>query len=260
MYISLDSIKVNFEVFGKGEPILLLHGWGGSIESLKTLGQKIKTQGYTVLLIDLPGFGKSDNPNRDFSLDDYAEIVEEFLKQQGIDNLYVFGHSFGGSVAVKLALRKKIKVKKLILCNSSGIRQLKIKNEGLKIKGIGIIKEFFSLPGLRAIYPPLRKFFYYYILKNRDYIDYQKIAGTYKKVIGEDLTPQLKNIDISVLLLWGDKDRDTPIEHAKIFKSKIENCTLKIVRGEGHGLPKLKPELIMHDVISFVKGPTRLKP
>lgn len=246
MYTSINNLKINHEVFGNGETILLLHGWGGSLESLKVLGKRLKGKGCKVLLIDLPGFGKSDKPVRDYSLDDYAEVVEEFLRQQKVSDLYVFGHSFGGSVAIKLALRKNLKIKKLILCNSSGIRKF-------KIKGIGFIKKVFSLPGLKIIYPTLRKLFYYYILKNRDYIDYHEIVGTYKKVIEEDLTPQLKGINIPVLLLWGENDKDTPVEHAKIFKLKIADCRLKIVKGEGHGLPKFQSELVAQETDNFIE-------
>lgn len=251
MQTSINDLKINYEVFGEGEPILLLHGWGGSLESLVPLGSRLKPQGYKVILLDLPGFGKSGKPSEDFSLDDYAEVVEKFLKQQNVDSLYVFGHSFGGSVAVKLVLRKNLKIKKLMLCNSSGIRTV----EGLRLEATGnIIKKLFSVPVLGSFYQPLRKFFYYYILKNRDYIDYQEIAGTYKKVIEEDLTPQLEDLDIPVLLIWGEKDKDTPIKHAKIFKLKIDNCRLKIIKGEGHGLPKFHPEIVAKEIVAFIKG------
>ena len=110
MYTTINFLKINYEILGRGDTILLLHGWGGSLESLRVLGLKLKDVGYNVMLIDLPGFGQSDKQQKSFSLDDYADIVEEFLAKQGIRKLYVFGHSFGGSVAIKIIHERKKRI------------------------------------------------------------------------------------------------------------------------------------------------------
>jgi pimeloyl-ACP methyl ester carboxylesterase len=276
MQTSVNGLKLNYETLGKGEPILLLHGWGGSLESLTALGTRLKAKGgdqdenqlpntqhptpniLQPILLDLPGFGKSDTPKSDFSLDDYAETVEEFLKQQGVKELYVFGHSFGGAIAIKLAVRGNIQIKKLVLCNASGIRNVQSTMYNLQLRNIA--KKVSQWPIIKSIYPTLRKFYYYYILRNRDYIDHQEIAGTFKKVVAEDLTPILKDVKVPTLLLWGELDKDTPLEHAKIMESKIAcpehsrraDCRLKIVKGIGHGLPKQRPELVAKEVHTFI--------
>ncbi|MBU0976520.1 alpha/beta hydrolase, partial [Patescibacteria group bacterium] len=188
MFTTIRSLKISYEVLGEGEPILLLHGWGGSLESMKALGSRLKDQGFKVILVDLPGFGKSDKPREAFWLEDYAQIIEEFLKQLEIENPVLFGHSFGGAISIKITTRKNVKVKKLILCNSSGIRLPKEKKQKVVGKVAKIVKAFARIPLLGRLYPYLRKFFYYYILGERDYIDHQEIAGTFEKVIVEDLT------------------------------------------------------------------------
>ncbi len=250
MLIAINGLNINYKSIGLGKSIILLHGWGGSLESLKNLGYKIKDLGFRVILIDMPGFGKSDKPNYDFSLDDYAGIVEGIVRELKLGEVIIFGHSFGGAVAIKLAVRKNVEIKKLVLCNSSGIRsKAKIKNQKLA----AFAKNFFSLPLLRSIYPPLRKFYYYYILRNREYIDYPEIAGTFRKIVAEDVTPILRKIDIPTLLIWGEKDKDTPLEHAKTMKSEIAGCKLKIVKEEGHGLPKFKPEIVANIIKDFLE-------
>ncbi|MBN2016458.1 alpha/beta hydrolase [Candidatus Dojkabacteria bacterium] len=260
MYTSINGLKLNFEVIGKGEPILLLHGWGGSIASLSPLANRLASC-LKVILLDLPGFGKSESPQKDFCLDDYAEVLEEFLKKQGIKEVYIFGHSFGGAVAIKLAVRRNIQLKKLILCNASGIRKpAAISHQLSALPKIG--KRLSKIPVVKGVYFFFRKFFYYYILHNRDYIDYQEIAGTFRKVIAEDLTPILKEVKVPTLLLWGEEDKDTPVSHAKIMKLKIEDSPelvegkvrLKIFKGIGHGLPKFRSDLLVDDIVEFLKS------
>jgi pimeloyl-ACP methyl ester carboxylesterase len=250
----INDLKINYEILGEGKPVMLLHGWGGSLESLRALGSGLEGQGgLKVILIDLPGFGKSDRPVEDgFSLDDYAEVVEEFINQQDIQNPVLFGHSFGGAVSIKTAIRKNVEIQKLILCNSSGIRKAKSQQKTAK-SIVQAFKGLSDLPVFKSIYPILRRFIYYYVLRNRDYIDHLDIAETFKKILSEDLTEQLSRIEVPTLLLWGENDKSTPLKHGKMMKLKIRNSKIKIFHGEGHGLPKFKPELIVDDIIDFLK-------
>jgi len=252
MLVSIKGLKINWKYFGSGNPILLLHGWGGSIQSLLNLGKLLSERDLKVYLLDLPGFGKSGKPVKSFNLDDYAEVVEDFLKQLGINELFVFGHSFGGAVAIKLAVRGNIKVRKLVLCNASGIRKLKTISHPLSVI-VKLGKVIKRIPILKEIYLFFRKVFYYHILGNRDYIDYEEIAGTYKKIVAEDLTPLLHKVKVPTLLIWGEKDKDTPLAYADIFHKGIKSSELKVYKNEGHGLPKSKPELIYKDIKRFLR-------
>jgi len=241
-------VKLHYHIFGEGEPFLLLHGWGGSLSSLEKLGKHLASRGYKVYLVDLPGFGKSELPLKAYTLDDYAYLVEEYVKQNHKGKISIFGHSFGGSVAIKLASRKKIDINKLILCNSSGIRE---KRFMIVLLGriATIMKIFFSLPLLRDIYPFVRKVSYYYILRQRDYIDHQDKKEIFKNVISEDITSDLEKINVPTLLLWGEKDKDTSVSHAEIMNQNINNSKLRILQGVGHGVPLKKP-LFVADIIS----------
>jgi pimeloyl-ACP methyl ester carboxylesterase len=253
MDVLINNLKINYEILGKGFPILFLHGWGGSLESLEKLGGLLTKYNYKVYLLDLPGFGKSDNPKKPFSLDDYTKIVETFLKNFNIDEVCIFGHSFGGSVGVKLCIRKIIKVKKLILCNSAGIRK-GISGKEERYKRISFIKKTFSLPLLNKVYPMLRKGFYLYILKERDYISYPKLSETFKLIVKEDVTPILKDVNVPTLILWGENDKITPLDHAQIFHKNIKDSKLKVINNIGHSLPKTNPELIIKEVVDFLEA------
>jgi pimeloyl-ACP methyl ester carboxylesterase len=252
MFTMINNVKIQHIRKGKGEPILLLHGWGGSMESLSSLSHELIKKGFMVFILDLPGFGKSETPKEAYTLDDYADLVEKFVKHYNEDQICIFGHSFGGSIAIKMAIRKNIKINKLILCNSSGIRSKK----NIKLKMIHYIakgvKRIFSLPILKSFYSPIRKIFYYYILRQRDYIDHQDKKETFQNILSEDVTPILDKVTIPTLLIWGEKDKDTPVSHGKRMLLRMKNAKLNIFKEIGHGLPIKKPDLVAEEINQFV--------
>jgi len=252
MYTTINNVKIHYHIFGEGEPIILLHGWGGSTKSLIPLSRELVKKGFYVYMLDLPGFGKSELPLKAYTLDDYAILVEEYVKRFHQGAIAIFGHSFGGSVAIKIASRKKIDINKLILCNSSGIREKRFMVVLLG-KFATIMKIIFSLPLLRDIYPFVRKVSYYYILRQRDYIDHQDKKETFQNIVSEDIIPDLPNIMVRTLLLWGENDKDTPVSQANIMKLKIKDSRLKIVEKAGHGLPLKDPRFVAEEINNLVK-------
>lgn len=254
MNIVCKGIKINYEVIGEGEQILLLHGWAGNLDSLRKLAQHLADDGFQCVLLDLPGFGKSEKPKKSLSLDDFAGIIEEFVKKKDIRNITIFGHSFGGSIAVKLVIRGNVGIKKLVLCNCAGIREPQSIKLSFWKKLSEISKKIFSPPLLNRLYSPLRKFFYYYILRERDYIDHPEIADTFKKIIKEDLTDDFLKVNIPTLILWGMLDQATPLKHARIMCERIDDCNLIIVKNAGHDLPKKKPDIVVKKMMDFLKS------
>jgi pimeloyl-ACP methyl ester carboxylesterase len=183
----------------------------------------------------------------------YAQMIEKFLKNEGLSECILFGHSFGGSVGIKTALRKRITINKLILCSSAGIRN----QQTLKMKFFSSIAYIARLntkiPFIRDIYPNLRKFFYYYILRERDYIDYPQLTETFKKVMQEDLSDKLQKISSPTLLLWGADDLSTPLSHGRIMNDKIPKSKIEVFKNRGHDLPKSYPNDITPSILSFLK-------
>ena len=80
MKINVKNIDVNYIQYGKGKDLVLLHGWGQNIEMMKPLGDKLEDK-CKITIIDLPGFGESDEPKEVFSVEDYCLVVEEILKK-----------------------------------------------------------------------------------------------------------------------------------------------------------------------------------
>jgi len=227
--MTIKGLKINYKTLGEGRPLLILHGWGSSSEKWQKIGELLAQKGVKVIIPDLPGFGKSEEPQKAWNLDQYCDFVEEFIKILNLDKFYLLGHSFGGSLAVKFSLQHPEKVAKLFLVSAACIRKKSLKNKLFKF-----ISRFFKIKPLF-----LRKFFY----RKSDYLSVKSVMKeTYLKVIEEDLSDVLEKVKVPTMIIWGAKDKITPIKQAKLIKTKIRNSELKIIPNIGHSPHLEAPE------------------
>ena len=119
MYYIHNNLNVYYEKLGRGKEIILLHGWAANNNIYKKIVDRLVSK-YSVYLIDLPGFGKSIDLDKEYTLDDYVLFLKKFIETLKIDNPILIGHSFGGRIAIKFS--SLYKVNKLILVDSAGIR------------------------------------------------------------------------------------------------------------------------------------------
>lgn len=211
----------------KKQVVVFLHGWGSQSAHMRNIFEDLPN----FIALDLPGFGRSDLPPAPWGVTEYADFLESFIKKIELTNLVLVGHSFGGSVIVKYLSGGAV-AKKVILIDSSGIRK-----RGLKIFLYKIIakifKLFFLLPGLHSFKDGIRKKFYGAI-DSVDYIEAGKMTESYRKIICEDLTGDLSKVKTETVLIWGEKDQDTPIWQARLMQENIIGSKLFIIPDAGH--------------------------
>ena len=142
----IKDVDINYVDYGtKSNPIVLLHGWGQNIEMMQGLGnQFINTN--RIIIVDLPGYGKSEEPKEVWTVDDYVLFLKELLDKLHVDNPIIIGHSFGGKIGLLYAT--KYNVKKLI-CLASPYKK-NVKKLSLKTK---LLKTAKKIPVLNKIIP-----------------------------------------------------------------------------------------------------------
>ena len=91
----INNLKTSYQVAGKGDVVLLLHGWGGEAASFQPVFEWLAGS-HKVYALDLPGFGKSQIPHTPWDTSDYAQFVTAFLEKFDISKAHLIGHSFGG--------------------------------------------------------------------------------------------------------------------------------------------------------------------
>jgi pimeloyl-ACP methyl ester carboxylesterase len=250
--ILVRGIETNYKIGGKGENFLILHGWGGSSDSWRKIIEILEIK-YKVICPDLPGFGKTKIPETPWALNDFVNWLKEFTEELNLKDFFLLGHSFGGRVAVKFSISFPEKVKKLILLSPAGIKQEWGTREKIIFRLAKIGNAIFSKSLLLRFRESTRNLFYS-ILRVKDY---SKVKGvmkeTMKRIVEEDLLPELSKIQVETLIVWGQNDKIVPLKYARLFKDRIKNSKIEILPKIGHSPHLEDSEKLAEVLISNIK-------
>lgn len=214
---------------GAGSPVVVLHGWGGRIESMAPVLTCLSDR-FRVVGVDLPGFGGSPLPEEAWGTPQYSSFVASLLRQLGIDRATFVGHSYGAKTSLYLAATDPALVAKLVLISSSGLRTPPSMKARLK-RGVSKAARFagqFGAPGDRV------RAALYKRIASSDYQSAGALRPTLVKVVNEDLTEMLPRVKASTLLVWGTRDDSVPVAHAKTMERLIPDAGLVLFEGAGH--------------------------
>ncbi|MCF7812374.1 alpha/beta hydrolase [Candidatus Gracilibacteria bacterium] len=251
-FITAKNIKTHFRIFGEGkEKLVFLHGWGGSSESFESLAPRIaKKAKMQALVVDLPGFGKSDPPPPEgWTTHEYQSWLKDFLRQQKISKASFYGHSFGCRVLVRLLVHKPELAQKVILSGAAGIRWPLSLRQKISV----FLSKTFS-PAKSLIPDRVQKFILCRVFGARDWgMVPAELKATLRKTLDEpDFRDELSQIKTPVLLLWGHNDQITPLRSAKVFARELPHAKLKILDGGRHGIHHTHGDKITKYVTQFL--------
>jgi pimeloyl-ACP methyl ester carboxylesterase len=250
--VLVKGIETNYKIGGKGENFLILHGWNGSSDSWRKIIEILEIT-YKVICPDFPGFGKTETPKISWSLSDFVEWLKDFTEKLDLKEFFLLGHSFGGRVAIKFSISYPEKVKKLILVSPGGIKQKWGLKEKIAFQLAKVGNAIFSKKPFFRFKDGARNLFYR-VMRIKDYSRARGIMKeTMKKIVEEDLLPELSKIQNKTLIIWGEKDKIIPLKYAFIFKEKIKNSKLEILPKIFHSPHLEDPEKLAEVLISNLK-------
>lgn len=207
--------------------VLLLHGWGGSIQSWQPVISDLLARDASVLALDFPGFGASSLPPHAWGVPDYTANLVALLQQLAYAPTNIIAHSFGGRVALVLAASEPAMVKRLLLVAAAGIRTERPAPLRSLVTRTG--KAVFRLPGLASMREQVIG-----MVGSRDYVEAGPLRETFSKVVAQDLRPYAERITAPTLLVWGDLDTETPLAQARVLETLIPDSGLVLLEGAGH--------------------------
>lgn len=233
------------------ENIVLLHGWGGSKKSLKSLGKKLEDFNYKVHILEMPGHGETPEMNTPWTMNDFSNWLSKHLTENSLQNPILIGHSFGGRIIIDTLIKKKADPSKVVLIDASGIKP---KNS---------VKRFFwkrisnlskkVLNENKAYSRTIRKIAYKTLIRESDYVKLNSnMRKTFENINNEFYNDLVWKIKTKTLIIWGNKDKTTPLWMGIFLNKKIKNSRLEVLNGS-HSLPLKHPEEVAKLINDFLK-------
>ncbi|MEW6029136.1 MAG: alpha/beta fold hydrolase [Chloroflexota bacterium] len=211
--ITTDQGIVHYEVYGRGRPVILLHGWLGSWglwqETMSILGQ-----GYRTYALDFWGFGESGKKRETYAVQDFVSLVDQFMEQLGIVRAPLVGHSMGGTVSLSVAIRYPHRVSKVVVVGSpivgSSLAPL--------LKMAGYRASAFLLFNMMGPFRAWMKYFYSRVIcsdpRFPEMMDRDLSRTTLESFLlsiaslrRTDLRPMLDQVKVPALGIYGDRDK-----------------------------------------------------
>jgi pimeloyl-ACP methyl ester carboxylesterase len=251
---------------GTGPPLLLVHGMFGDHLDWETVIEPLARQ-HRVIVPDLPGFGDSEKPPREYTGEFFVAALDELLCAAGVEQATVVGNSFGGILSVLYALAHPEKVERLVLVSSGGLRPIGGKEKQLAVERLSEANLLALTPaGHRQLFPRIfgksgEAQERYYAkqdakLARADYPAYVRaLLSSIQLVLSVYLLERLREVRCPTLLLWGDRDVVFPVELARQALDRLPQGKLKILPGGGHMLQADCPEEFVAALEEFLARP-----
>jgi pimeloyl-ACP methyl ester carboxylesterase len=252
-FVEVAETKLRVLRGGQGEPLLILHGAGGSrgwLQYVQALAQR-----FQVIIPDHPGFGLSDRPEWIGSVPDLACFYLWALEDLGLSRLRVIGFSLGGWLAAEMAVMCPPVFDRMVLVGAAGIKPTQ-----------GEIADIFLMSPqeltAKAFYDP-------------------KQAPEYQQLYGRDLTPEeqdiaarnremaariawkpymhdprlpalLRRLRLPTLIIWGQQDAIIPVDCGELYHQSIRGSRLVVMERCGHAPQEEKPQEFVNIVAEFL--------
>jgi pimeloyl-ACP methyl ester carboxylesterase len=265
-FLDARGSRLRYLVAGEGEPLVLVHGLGGAAANWLALAPLL-LPGWRLIVPELPGHGGSSPLPAAPSLSPYADRLGLLLEHEGATPAAVVGHSLGGAVALRLALRRPESVSALVLAAAAGISST-ARSARYALTITGILK-----PG-RKIAPHRRRVARSALLKRLVFgrwgasdppalppeVVEALLAGPARHtdtvsaataLVRDDLRPELERISCPVLVLWGARDNQLPVDDAFDYARRLR-APLRVIADCGHLLIVERPAACADAITGFL--------
>lgn len=265
-FAEVKGVQMRYFVGGEGPPLVLVHGLGGAASNWTELAPLL-VERHRLLVPDLPGHGRSTALPAVSGLEPFADRVALVAEREGMLPAPVVGHSLGGMIVLRLALRRPADVKALVLAGAAG---LSVGN----VWGRQLLSIFTSVrPGrLAARYrgwvsrsPLLRRLVFGFVsvadpvgLTDEavegflaGQLLHTDVDSAWQALRRDDPRQELENVRCPVLVLWGSEDVQLPLDDAFEYTRRLR-ARLRVIPGCGHLLIGERPDACADAIERFL--------
>jgi len=251
--------------------ILLLHGLGYSMYSVRELYNEFADAGYHAIALDLPGCGYSTlAPHHRASTDYIAYLLREFLRGRDIQSVHIFGSAEGGVYAMRLAQMYPDMVKSLSLASPGSLTiHYPVFYRALPSAILGeIIMRFLSRRHIEkllehayfdktSISPAVQRQVYQPFERIQTRLGLVYMLRDYNDAI---VFLNIRKLRCPVLLLWGECDQLHPPNMAETYLKRLDGCEYEHLRNTGHLLHEERPREVASRILEFIAANTAAPP
>jgi pimeloyl-ACP methyl ester carboxylesterase len=266
-FAAVRGVRLRYFVAGEGEPLLLLHGLAGAAANWSDLAPLLARH-RRVLVPDLPGHGASPPPPAAPNVNAYVDPVVALAEREGALPAAVVGHSFGGLVALRLAIRWPEAVRGVVLAAPAGIStgrrvaQVAVELIG-RTRPARVAAHFLGViaSGRRLRYPV----FFYFETSDPLSLTPRGVEGFLapqalhtdtlaagRAMVLDDPRQDLERLRCPALVLWGARDRQVPVEDAFEYARRLR-APLRVIPDCGHLLIGERPDCCLDAIEGFLE-------
>jgi pimeloyl-ACP methyl ester carboxylesterase len=259
--VDVHGLRVAYERAGRGEPLVLLHGFVGDGRSTWAHQVDALADDCTVIVWDVPGAGGSQPPPSSFRVDDYADVLAVFLQVLGVRRCHVAGLSFGGTLALALAVRAPGVVGSLVLLSAyagwrgslgadAAAARMRACEEAARLLpaefGTVMLPSMFSAGVPASAAAEFRA--------SVEAFDREGFLTMARACEEADLTAVLGAVGAPTLVVAGDADVRAPLPVAEAIRAGIPGSRLVVLPGVGHVVTVESPDAVTREMRAFLAG------
>lgn len=216
-YVSTGTVRIYYEEFGSGPPLLLIHGLSGSG---KWWGQNVHflAQHFHVYVVDLMGFGRSRR--QPFVLSEASAAIAAWINYMHLEKVTLMGHSMGGFISIDLAANHPEAIERLVLVDAAGLPM-----------GRTHLATAFSLVRV-VLEMPFG--FWPILLADALRAGPRTLWSAAHEILSTDVSTRLNRIQIPTLIVWGERDWLVPLHIGEQFSQALPTANLMVVPNAGH--------------------------
>ncbi|HEY5984635.1 MAG TPA: alpha/beta hydrolase [Anaerolineales bacterium] len=258
--ITTDQGSLHYEVFGKGRPVILLHGYQGSW-GLWQATMEFLGAAYRTYAVDFWGFGESGARRASYAIGDFVSLVDQFMAQMGIGSAPLVGHSMGGTVCLLVAANHPRRVERAVAIGSPVVgsslrffpRIFGIQSVGrFTYRNIWLYRSFYRLLARRYSRDPG-----WSRMMDRDvsHTTLEAFFASIGSLRRTDLRGALKHISVSVLGMYGDKDNVVDPRQSELIEAGVPRARIARFPDAGHFIMLDQPAAFMQELKGFLDEP-----
>ena len=252
---------MHYEVYGRGRPVILLHGWLGSWglwqDTMAFLGNNYRTYA-----LDFWGFGESGKKRNSYDVADFVSLVDQFMEQMGIVRAPLVGHSMGGTVSLSFALRYPERIEKVVVIGSpvngmslalplilAGYRPIAYLVYNMPWALMAGIRLFSPLVTREKTWPDM-------IAADISETTLESFLSSIASLRKTDLRDNIKDLEMPVMGIYGHRDVIVSPRQWKPLQDGMEHARIERPKKSGH-FPMLdEPQWFKETIADFLNSET----